>query len=182
MLRLAQVNPGACFASFATMRFGIHCRFCLCRLQCAILDNSVYMVYFLEVSCPQSLCASLVWFDMPSVLSVAENVTSCLCEGNSEVSFAAKDLCVLFGQNLVTLLLSISITLQFSEIPLLKSVILFQKLKVRLFFTFYGKLTIINILADNDGRLTGPDVVKLFALSQLPRGHLKQVSMGSMLF
>ncbi|CAN5972079.1 unnamed protein product, partial [Sphagnum jensenii] len=28
---------------------------------------------------------------------------------------------------------------------------------------------------DNDGRLTGPDVVKLFALSQLPRGHLKQV-------
>jgi hypothetical protein len=64
----------------------------------------------------------------------------------------------------------------------LKSVILFQKLKVRLFFTFYGKLTIINILADNDGRLTGPDVVKLFALSQLPRGHLKQVSMGSMLF
>jgi hypothetical protein len=47
---------------------------------------------------------------------------------------------------LVTLLLSICITLQFSEISLLKSVMLFIKLKVRFFFTFYGKLTKICIL------------------------------------
>ncbi len=35
---------------------------------------------------------------------------------------------------------------KFSEIPLLKSVMLFHKLQVRVFFTFDGKLTMINIL------------------------------------
>jgi hypothetical protein len=113
---------------------------------CAILDYSVYVVYFLEFSCPQSWRESLVWFDMPSVLSVAENIASFLCERNSEVSFAAKDPCILFGHYSVTLLLSIRITLQFSEIPLLKSVMLFHKLQVRFFFTFDRKLTMINIL------------------------------------
>jgi hypothetical protein len=83
---------------------------------------------------------------MPSVLSVAEDVASFLCERNSEVSFAVKDLSILFGHNLVTLLLSISITLQISEIPLLKSVMLFHKLRVRFFFAFDDKLSMINVL------------------------------------
>jgi hypothetical protein len=32
LLRLAQLNPGACFARFAIMRFGIHWKFYICRL------------------------------------------------------------------------------------------------------------------------------------------------------
>lgn len=104
---------------------------------CAILENSVYLVYLLEFPCPQSWCESLVWLDMPLVLSVAVNVASFFCEGNSEVSFAAKDLCTLFGHNLVILWLRIRITLQFSRIPLLKSVMIFLKLKARYNFTLY---------------------------------------------
>jgi len=101
---------------------------------CVILDNSVYVVYFLEVSCPQSWRESLVWFDVPWALSVAEDVASFLCERNSEVSFVAKDLCILFGHNLVTLLLSITITLQFSEIPLLEISFVLPQIASKAFF------------------------------------------------
>jgi hypothetical protein len=108
---------------------------------CAILENSAYVVYSLEVPCPQSWFESRVWFDYPSVLSVSVNVASFVGEGNSEVRFAAMELCIFD-----TLVLPMRFALFFSQIGLLESVTLFRKIFHVLLVTHNDQHSCCNLL------------------------------------